>query len=253
MAETTVRWLTSDESRWLEDNLRASPALPVSIREPERAPSEATIAESMHRLLHAAGDLGISVPVQFPGGDVARAISVMQFARDMISLRNAVGVSLAFQSLESPAAFFQHIESGLERSLPGAMAQLDELLGQGTVPGYAFVRLAMVQNMGWLLDGRLLPPSEPGGPMSVAQGEVTPLFQIWLMAAVSVGAIVPPYPIPGLFRCSYHRCGRVFLSRKLGVGGTLRFCSKQHGQRYHAARHMKTKSKKARAEREGKE
>ncbi len=73
------------------------------------------------------------------------------------------------------------------------------------------------------------------GPGRIVLTGATALQQVWLGIAVTVGAIDPPVPIDGIYRCAYQACRRTFTGRRRPAG-TLPFCSKRHGKSYWAAK-----------------
>lgn len=77
-------------------------------------------------------------------------------------------------------------------------------------------------------------PVSSGGKIKLFLRPASPRQQLWLSLAVTAGVLDPPFPVPGLFTCSYQKCGRPFLSPKTGVRGSLRFCSERHGKSYYA-------------------
>lgn len=243
--EAAIRWLASDGAAWLDVMAQHRLAARGLVPEPASLPDDAYVESSFLELLSAAGDLGLATETLLDNRRV-HAIAFLDAAWRLSSVRSIVLLALAFRSVEKPTALFSAVESEMAAGDPSVLSQLREFLGPGHATGVAFPRLFMLAGMDWLLADRLFEPESIFDPLRVVPGPLSPLLDIWLVAAVSVGAIVPPYPLPGVFRCEYHLCGKVFVSNRRGVVGHRRFCCPEHGKRFYAARRMKEKAARTR-------
>jgi hypothetical protein len=238
---SALQWLASDAAAWLEELPYLLARKRALAQQPERVLAWPVTGSSLVELLTVAGDFGLSRTV---AGVPAVALSTL--VAQLSALRISLMLALAFQKQEKPAEFFAQIERGMEALSPGITAELYEHFGSPASGHFPLARMFFLAGselellgVGHLFAGDTL----GGGPLRVDPGPRTPQQAIWFTIALSAGAIVSPYPVPGVFRCSYHLCQKVFVSRKLGVGGQLRFCSVAHGKRYHAARRMKEKTR----------
>ncbi len=243
MLQATLQWLASDENAWLEQMRRAMGGLRGGeMARPDLLPDDQIIVDGLYELLQVAGDLGMSDPVTV-NGEAALRVDTLFMASQLATLRTALVLALALQRVDEPSKFWRSIESEMENQEPGVTTQLHQHFGDPQDARSALARLWLVAGMNELQLGTMLEVGNPADPFRIDSGPRSPEQLIWFVVALSAGAIVPPYPMPGVFQCAYHLCRKVFVSRKLGVGGTRRFCSVAHGKRFHAARRMKEKSK----------
>ena len=92
-------------------------------------------------------------------------------------------------------------------------------------------------------------PDRPGLPARLAYRPATAAHLLWLMLAVSLNALEPPFEVPGVHRCA--NCDSVFIADRSGVRGENVFCSPRCGRGFHARKRMREKraaEKAARAE-----
>lgn len=239
-----IDWLGSDDSRWL-DGLRLAfpPGLDVDC--PEHVPDMQQATASFVRLFNLAGDLGMGVPVRL-AGESRHGVDVYTWAYRLWSLRAALMVALARLDLEILGVVPANLGLTLAPRDLGTVSEGDDLHAAARDLHATLGRFFILSGMEWLLSNRLVAPNQPGEPFGVAAGLVSPLHEVFFVIALSVGALEPPYPLPGVYQCAYHRCQRIFLSKKTRVSGKLRFCCPEHGKRFYAARRMKEKAARAR-------
>jgi len=197
------------------------------------------------RLFNLAGDLGMGVPVRLAGQN-RHAVDVYGWAYRLWSLRAALMMALARLGFEISGIVPPSLGFALEARDPGPVSEAEDLYDRARDMHAVLGRFFILSGMEWLISGRLVAPHQLGEPFGVAPGSVSPLHEVFFVIALSVGALDPPYPLPGVYRCAYHRCQRVFLSKKIRVSGKLRFCCPEHGKRFYAARRMKEKAARAR-------
>lgn len=82
-------------------------------------------------------------------------------------------------------------------------------------------------------------PSVDDRPARVSLSAVSAVQLLWLILAVTIEAIEPPFETPGLHRCDY--CKRLFVGDRSSVRGSNIFCSKRHGSNYWAREAMRKK------------
>lgn len=193
-------------------------------------------------LLRVAGDFALSFPADVSGATLP-AVDALHLASELAALRSALLVVLDLQRRET-SAFWSALSAEVEEQEPGLSSELASLFSEPGSNRIALARLWLVARLSAHGLCRLRGAIAPGGPFEIDPGLRTPFQELWFTLAFSADAIVPPYPLPRVFRCSYHLCRKVFISRKLGVVGELRFCTDRHGKSYHAAKRMKAKSKK---------
>mgnify|MGYP001161968613 CR=1 FL=1 len=245
MLEAALHWLASDDAAWVDALQAAMPHPLRGVEHPELAPDEEVVAQSLQQLFTVVGDLGMSHQADLAEGTVT-AVDLLALSHRLGQLRPTLLLAVALHSIEQPASFYAAIERQIEATDPGLVAQMQSYFGEPERASSALVRVFMLAGMQWFYEGALQAPASPGGPAHADARPRNPLQLMWLVAASSVGAIVPPYPLPGVYQCAYHRCQRVFLSKKTKVSGKLRFCCPEHGKRFYAARRMKEKSARAR-------
>ncbi len=245
MLEASLRWIASDDAAWVDSMRAAMPDRLAGVQHPDLAPDVDVLAESIRRLFTCAGDLGMAQRIDVHG-ETRVCVDLFGLSLLLGRLRPAIRLALALRRVDQPASFFRAIEREVEAIDPGLVAEMRAYFGE---PGRADVTLArvfMFAGMQWFHGGISRAPSVPGEPLHLSPGTRNPLQLMWLVGAVSVGAVVCPFPVPGVYQCAYHRCQKVFLSNKLEVSGKLRFCCPEHGKRFYAARRMKEKAARTR-------
>jgi len=242
--EAAINWLGSDDSAWL-DGLRLTFPPGEDVDYPEHMPDMQQATATLVRLFNLAGDLGMGVPVRLAGQN-RHAVDVYGWAYRLWSLRAALMMALARLGFEISGIVPPSLGFALEARDPGPVSEAEDLYDRARDMHAVLGRFFILSGMEWLISGRLVAPHQLGEPFGVAPGSVSPLHEVFFVIALSVGALDPPYPLPGVYRCAYHRCQRVFLSKKIRVSGKLRFCCPEHGKRFYAARRMKEKAARAR-------
>ena len=205
------------------------------------APDADVAFPALEDLLLEVGDLGLSYPESVATGTVS-AVDILEFVLKFAPLRRALFLVLELHDAD-PGALRDDQAARLERQIPGVMTLVDRLFDDARIKREGLARASFANQLRLQHLGRTRFGPRMGGPNIVEPSTRSPLQFLWFSVAVSADAIIPPYPVPGVYRCAYHLCGDVFLSRKRGVVGRLRFCSIEHGKRFHAAKRMKQKTK----------
>lgn len=85
-----------------------------------------------------------------------------------------------------------------------------------------------VRPMAWL--------EGPEGRVRVLAVPATGLQALWWVAAITAGALEPPFPIPGLARCGDPKCAKLFAlrpGRRNRKDRTRAFCSPECARKFH--------------------
>jgi hypothetical protein len=243
LLETALRWLAADENAWLDVLPRAMVA--GSIVYPELLPDDDDTVEGLRKLLIDVGDFALSHPETLDGEQLP-AVDALWLARQLSSLRKSLLFTLAMRNYEKPTEFYARLEKQIDAIDPEAGDALRQTFGSADDSHSALARMFLLADRTVIDVSPLISADSPGGPLRTNVEPYTPQQVIWFTIALSAGAIVPPSPMSGVFRCGYQLCQKLFVSKRLGVGGTHRFCSVAHGKRFHAARRMKAKAKRKR-------
>jgi hypothetical protein len=212
--------------RQLHDQLGA-----VSLRCP---PLATQVPASAHRLSR----LATTTASDLHGAEPAEAaVHIEELILDLSLLRR--GLLLSFAATRSDSAAV-HQQLAIDRMSKKIAPEFLESAASGADGARSAARtwlaLAISIQLGrHALEVTLRPAPDPG-PARFELRPRTALDALWLAASVSVGAIEPPFPISGVFKCDYPVCGRVFFGDRAHSRGQNRFCSNSCGKRFHAAR-----------------
>lgn len=238
-----LTWLGSDNASWVDD-LRDFFREPPDADPPMPSPDLEGSVASFIELLASTGDLGMTAPVSL----IQRSfdcIDILMWIDRLYALRSALRTAIGLIDFDLVGITEEAIDAALEQRHPGITDEVRTLYQEAADVRATLTRLFFLAGNEWLLRGRLVPSGDRFGPPRPVSAPISALEDTFFVMAASVGAIQPPSRLPGVFRCEYHLCRRVFTSYRRGVGGKYRFCCIQHGKRFYAARRMKEKSKKA--------
>ena len=87
----------------------------------------------------------------------------------------------------------------------------------------------------------------PFAPARITVRATTPAQFLWVSLGATCGAIEPPFPVEGFYRCSYDVCGRLFFSEQARTKGENVFCSPRCGKSFWATKRMREKRAEERA------
>lgn len=245
MLEAALAWLAADENAWLaaaRRNIQARSSTRL-VSDPS-GPDPEEIASALRKLFASAGDLGL-LPAAGEHGPSAY-IELDTLILHLEGFRRGLLFALALHSVAAPDEFWEWLEREIGVLDHRAFAALSAHFGNPADARAVLARVWFVMMVNSLGLGKVVGMDGPGEPVRIDPGPRTPEQEIWFTIALSIGAIVPPYPLPGVYQCAYHRCRRIFTSNKTGVSGKLRFCCPEHGKRFYAARRMKEKAARAR-------
>lgn len=222
-------WLTDPRRDWFEDLERAIDEydwMPA----PEEPAQRSPVANDLAALLTAVGDFALTHDGRVDALFLVHCLE--QLRRVLLPILDLSG--------GDPTAAWQMLLTALQQADPQALSVATEQF-KSRDQQVGLVRLAMGVQLRNLGLARIQGVDSGTNRLIVEPGPRTPIQLLWFMLATSIGSIVPPFPLSGVYRCSYHRCQQLFLTRKIGVTGTRRFCSIEHGKRFYAARRMREK------------
>lgn len=245
MLEAALIWLAADDNAWLAEAGRSiyAPSLPGTFEVSGQFIE--SMAAALRKLFDVAGDLDLLPPPGEPGP--AGYIDLPSLVARLAALRRALLFAFRLRDVDSPERFWELLEHEIAVLDESLLAAMTAHFGDSDAARSVLARvwfLTLLNSMGL---GKVVGMGGPGEPVRVDPGPRTPEQEVWFTIALSIGALIPPYPLPGVYRCAYHRCRRVFTSAKTGVSGHRRFCCPEHGKRFYAARRMKEKAARARS------
>ncbi|MBA4178993.1 MAG: hypothetical protein C0506_00225 [Anaerolinea sp.] len=242
LLETTILWLAADRRAWLGDAITTpdgrSDWLPLPADLDEKSPLPADLLG----LLRSIGDLGLAAN-HVLGDRTGPGVDAHVLLRRLRKLRAVLFMGLALRAAE-PSPFWDALAQNLEKD-PALLVAMSASAPPGIDLRFVMARIWTAAQLAEF--GNLTIGTSPAGPFEIVPGPPAPFQTLWFTVAANLGAIVPPFPVPIILRCTYHRCRKVFVSDRWEVSGTFRFCCVAHGKSYHAAKRMKQKSKKNRA------
>ena len=172
-----------------------------------------------------------SSPEDVPGATV----QLVDLLADLCYLR--VGLLLTFAARSADATEIQRAVD-LTRSL-GMGETSDDAESEPERDLDVLARVWMVHKASELRAEARFDVLRPFAPATIGVRPTTPLQLLWLSLAVAGGAVEPPIPIDGFYRCSYPPCQRLFHSPRRRTKGENVFCSKRCGQSFWATKRVK--------------
>jgi hypothetical protein len=237
------RWLA--QADWLDDV-----DWPPTSAKSRRALSIEKIFPSLRELLIRSGDLGfMGPPFASPAGGVGLSslLVALSYLRAGLLLNTAVQVG----DYDRIRSFLLTDPKGWSSSgsLGVVGAEFENQHFAMVAAARLWVASYVVANLDTFGLRATMRTNRIGGPYRIAAASASPWQLLWLVLAVSIGAIEPPFPMPGVRVCEYPTCGEVFITARNNVRGKRRFCTPRCGRSFHAAKTTDAKRAAARAAR----